>query len=119
VRVLSATNRDIEADVEKGEFRSDLYYRLNVITIRIPPLRERTEDIPLLAKHYLEYFNAKNKKDIRGFEPEVLKVIGNYDWPGNVRELENVLERAVILCNYDLINMECLPCKLKIFAICM
>lgn len=116
VRVLSATNRDIEADVEKGEFRSDLYYRLNVITIRIPPLRERTEDIPLLAKHYLEYFNAKNKKDIRGFEPEVLKVIGNYDWPGNVRELENVLERAVILCNYDLINMECLPCKLKIFG---
>ena len=116
VRVLSATNRDIEADVEKGEFRSDLYYRLNVITIPIPPLRERTEDIPLLAKHYLEYFNAKNKKDIRGFEPEVLKVIGNYDWPGNVRELENVLERAVILCNYDLINMECLPCKLKIFG---
>jgi DNA-binding NtrC family response regulator len=116
VRVLSATNRDIEADVEKGEFRSDLYYRLNVITIRIPPLRERTEDIPLLAKHYLDHFNAKNKKDIRGFEPEVLKVIESYDWPGNVRELENVLERAVILCNYDSINMECLPCKLKIFG---
>ncbi|MCL7487215.1 MAG: sigma-54 dependent transcriptional regulator [Desulfobulbaceae bacterium] len=116
VRVLSATNRDLEADVEKGEFRSDLYYRLNVITIRIPPLRERTEDIPLLAKHYLDHFNAKNKKDIRGFEPEVLKVIKSYDWPGNVRELENVLERAVILCNYDSINMECLPCKLKIFG---
>ena len=115
-RVLSATNRDIETEVEQGEFRADLYYRLNVITIRIPPLRDRIEDIPLLAKHYLDHFNAKNKKDIRGFEPDVLKVIEKYDWPGNVRELENVVERAVILCNYDSINMECLPCKLKIIG---
>lgn len=113
VRVLSATNRDIEADVDKGEFRSDLYYRLNVITIHIPPLRERTDDITLLAKHYLDHFNAKNKKDIRGFEPDVLEILENYDWPGNVRELENVIERAVILCSYDSINIECLPFKLK------
>ncbi len=114
VRVLSATNRDIEADVEGGDFRADLFYRLNVITIRIPPLRERQEDIPLLAKHYLEHFNKKNKKDIREFETDVIEILQNYEWPGNVRELENVVERAVILCSYDSINVECLPCKLKI-----
>ena len=113
-RVLSATNRDLETEVERGEFRSDLFYRLNVITIRIPPLRERTEDIPLLAQHYLNHFNTKNKKDIRAFEPDVLDVLQNYEWPGNVRELENVVERAVILCSYDSINIECLPCKLKV-----
>ncbi|GAB4333742.1 MAG: sigma-54 dependent transcriptional regulator [Desulfobulbaceae bacterium] len=112
-RVLSATNRDLEADVEKGKFRADLFYRLNVITIRIPPLRERAEDIPLLAQYYLDQFNAKNRKDIRGFEPEVMAALQQYDWPGNVRELENVMERAVILCSYDTINIECLPCRLK------
>lgn len=114
VRVLSATNRDIENEVETGEFRADLYYRLNVITIRIPPLRNRKEDISLLAKHYLEHFNKKNKKDIREFEPDVMEIMQNYDWPGNVRELENVVERAVILCSYDSVNVECLPCKLQI-----
>jgi two-component system response regulator AtoC len=114
VRVLSATNRDIEADVERGEFRSDLFYRLNVITIRNPPLRERREDIPLLAKHYLDHFNKKNKKDVREFETDVIEILQNYEWPGNVRELENVVERAVILCSYDSINVESLPCKLKI-----
>jgi two-component system response regulator AtoC len=114
VRVLSATNRDIEADVEGGEFRADLFYRLNVITIRNPPLRERREDIPLLAKHYLDHFNKKNKKDVREFETDVMEILQNYEWPGNVRELENVVERAVILCSYDSINVECLPCKLKI-----
>ncbi len=116
IRVLSATNRDIEMDVEKGDFRSDLYYRLNVIAIRIPPLRNRTDDIPLLAKHYLDHFNSKNRKDILGFEPDVIEILQNYDWPGNVRELENVIERAVILCSYDSINMECLPCKLKLIG---
>ncbi len=114
VRVLSATNRDIEKEVEQGGFRTDLFYRLNVITIRIPPLKKRKEDIPILAKHYLEYFNKKNKKNIRGFDGVVLKIMMNYDWPGNVRELENIVERAVILCSYDTINVECLPCKLQI-----
>ncbi len=114
VRVLSATNRDIEAEVDKGEFRADLFYRLNVITIRIPPLRKRNEDIPLLAKFYLDHFNRKNKKNIRGFDPEVKEIMQNYEWPGNVRELENVVERSVILCGFDSINIECLPCKLKI-----
>jgi two-component system response regulator HydG/two-component system response regulator AtoC len=114
VRVLSATNRDIESDVEGGDFRADLFYRLNVITLRMPPLRERREDIPLLAKHYLDHFNTKNKKNIREFETNVMEILQNYEWPGNVRELENVVERAVILCSYDSINVECLPCKLKI-----
>jgi len=114
VRVLSATNRDIEKEVEQGEFRTDLFYRLNVITIRIPPLRKRKDDIPLLARHYLEYFNKKNKKNIREFDRTVLEIMKNYDWPGNVRELENIVERAVILCSYDSINVECLPCKLQV-----
>jgi two-component system response regulator AtoC len=116
VRVLSATNRDIEVSLESGEFRSDLYYRLNVITIRIPPLRERLDDIPLLANHYLEHFREKNKKDIREIDREAMNGLMSYDWPGNVRELENVMERAVILCQYDAINVECLPRKMKMFV---
>ncbi len=113
VRVLAATNRDIEGAVQRGEFREDLYYRLNVITIGIPPLRERREDIPILAEHFLDIFARKNRKEIRGFDQEVLRVFNSYDWPGNVRELENVIERAVILCPYDTITLECLPRKLK------
>lgn len=113
VRVISATNRDIEADVNKGEFRTDLYYRLNVITIHIPPLRDRTDDISLLAAHYLDHFCRKNNKKIRAIEGDVIEVMTLYDWQGNVRELENVIERAVILCPHDSINVECLPCKLR------
>ncbi len=116
VRVLSATNRDIEASLESGEFRSDLFYRLNVISIRIPPLRERMDDIPLLANHYFEYFRQKNKKEIREIDQEAMNALKSYDWPGNVRELENMMERAVILCQYDTINVECLPKKMKFFA---
>jgi two-component system response regulator HydG/two-component system response regulator AtoC len=114
VRVLSATNRDIDASLERDEFRSDLFYRLNVITIRIPPLRERLNDIPLLANHYLAHFREKNKKDLREIDPEAMNALMNYDWPGNVRELENVMERAVILCPYDSINVECLPGKISV-----
>jgi two-component system response regulator HydG/two-component system response regulator AtoC len=116
VRVLSATNRDIETSLESGEFRSDLFYRLNVISIRIPPLRERLDDIPLLANHYFEYFRQKNKKDIREIDREAMDALKNYEWPGNVRELENVMERAIILCQHDTINIECLPKKMKVFA---
>ena len=114
VRIVSATNRDIEEEVDKGQFRADLYYRLNVITIRIPPLRDRQQDIPLIADHYLQHFCKKNKKEIRGFDEKVMQILINYDWPGNVRELENVIERAVILCPLDTINVECLPRKLKL-----
>lgn len=113
VRIVSATNRDIEKDVNSGEFRGDLYYRLNVITINMPSLRERKGDIPLLAQYYLDHFCRRNKKEIRAIAPEVLNIFQHYEWPGNVRELENVMERAVILCPYDSINSECLPCKLK------
>jgi DNA-binding NtrC family response regulator len=113
VRVLAATNRDLEDAVQRGNFRADLYYRLNVITINVPPLRERREDIPLLASHFLETFGEKNKKEIRGFDEMVLKILQEYDWHGNVRELENTVERAVILCPYDYITVECLPRKLR------
>jgi two-component system response regulator HydG/two-component system response regulator AtoC len=116
VRVLSATNRNIDESLAKDEFRADLYYRLNVITIRIPPLRDRADDIPLLANHYLNHFRAKNKKDIREINLEVLTALKSYDWPGNVRELENVMERAVILCPFDSINIECLPKKMKMLG---
>jgi len=113
VRVLSATNLDIETEVESGKFRADLYYRLNVISIRLPPLRERKEDIPLIANHYLKLFSKKNMKKISGMDDEVRSALRAYDWPGNVRELENVMERAVILCPLDVINIECLPRKLR------
>ena len=113
VRILAATNRNIEEAVEQGEFREDLFYRLNVIPIHMPSLRERKDDISLLASHFLEEYSRKNKKEIRGFEQNVSDVLMNYEWPGNVRELQNVIERAVILCTYDQINMECLPRKLK------
>jgi two-component system response regulator HydG/two-component system response regulator AtoC len=113
-RVLAATNQNIEEAVEKGNFRADLFYRLNVIAIHVPPLRERRDDIPTLASHFLDIYNKKNKKDIRGFSDSVTGLFQNYDWPGNVRELENTVERAVILCPYDSINEDCLPRKLKV-----
>lgn len=109
VRVLAATNRNIEELVKKGDFRKDLYYRLNVISINMPSLKERKEDIPLLAHHFLENISWKNMKEIRGYEENVLDVLMEHEWPGNVRELENIIERAVILCPYDRINLECLP----------
>ena len=97
VRVVSATNRDVKEAVGSGQFREDLYYRLNVVTIDLPPLRDRKEDIPLLANHFLNKFTAENQKDVSGFSPEVTDFLLKYQWPGNVRELENTIERAVIL----------------------
>jgi two-component system response regulator HydG/two-component system response regulator AtoC len=114
VRILAATNKNIEDAVEKKEFRDDLYYRLNVITIHVPPLKDRKEDIPLFADHFLDVFSKKNKKQIFGFDPNVMEILLEYDWPGNVRELENIIQRAVILCPYEQINFQCLPRKLKI-----
>ncbi len=113
VRIIAATNRNIEEAVEKGDFRADLFYRLNVITINIPPLRDRKEDIPLIASHFLETARKKSNKDIRGLDDPVLDILMSYEWPGNVRELENVIERAVILCPYDQITKECLPRKIR------
>ena len=96
VRVIAATNKNLAAEVKEGRFRDDLYYRLNVIEIRIPPLRERREDIPLLAEHFVQTIASELGKDISGISGEALKVLIDYDWPGNVRELENVIERAIV-----------------------
>ena len=97
VRIIAATNRNLEDDVREGKFREDLFYRLNVMNLHIPPLRERDEDIPLLALHFLKKYVQKNRKDLKGFTPAAMDVLTKSAWPGNVRELENVVERAVIL----------------------
>ncbi|MFZ5812841.1 MAG: sigma-54-dependent transcriptional regulator [Thermodesulfobacteriota bacterium] len=97
VRIVAATNRDLKREVEEGRFREDLYYRLNVLVLSVPPLRDRRGDIPLLARHFLEKFARKNRKDIKEFSHGALEALVRYDWPGNVRELENAVERGVIL----------------------
>jgi DNA-binding NtrC family response regulator len=105
VRVLSATNRDMKKALASRQFREDLYYRLNIITIDLPPLRERKEDIPLLAEHFLKKFAAENQKEVSGFSPEVTNFLLKYQWPGNVRELENTVERTVILAQNSEIQL--------------
>jgi DNA-binding NtrC family response regulator len=97
IRVVAATNRDLEREVGEGRFREDLFYRLNVLPVRLPPLRERCGDLPLLAKHFLEAFNREFRKQVRGLEPRALARLEGHRWPGNVREVRNVLERAVLL----------------------
>ena len=109
VCVIAATNRDLRKEVANHNFREDLYFRLNVITIEIPPLRKRTDDIPLLAAHFLSHFEERNRKNIKGFSPQAMDQMLHYSWPGNVRELENAVERAVILCTGDLITEKELP----------
>ncbi len=106
VRVIAATNKDLTEFINSGAFREDLYYRLNVINITIPPLRERREDIAELARHFLKKYSHKLSKTIADFKPEALALLKNYLWPGNVRELENVVERAVILCDNEIIGAE-------------
>ena len=109
VRVLAATNKDLEEMVSKGDFRSDLFYRLNVIRLTIPPLRERKKDIPLLAEHFVRHFSRKLQKEVIFISPEALQALERYHWPGNVRELENVIERAVALAIGKTITMYELP----------
>ena len=104
VRVVAATNRDLEKEVEKGTFREDLYYRLNVIQLYIPPLRERPEDISALCRFYLEHFNRKFQKSLQGIEPEFMEALERYDWKGNVRELRNVMERCVLFSQGPLLT---------------
>jgi DNA-binding NtrC family response regulator len=101
IRFIAATNQDLMEKVYKKEFREDLFYRLNVIQIVLPPLRDRKEDIPLLAQHFLEKYNKMNQKEMKGFAPESLEILTTRDWPGNIRELENVIERGVILSRSD------------------
>ena len=98
VRVIAATNRDLELSVQEGKFRADLYYRLNVFPIRIPPLRERKEDIPLLVKYFVMKYGAKFRKNIETIPQDTIDALLAYSWPGNIRELENLIERAVIMC---------------------
>ncbi|MCP3979721.1 MAG: sigma-54-dependent Fis family transcriptional regulator [bacterium] len=113
VRILAATNEDLKALVEAGRFREDLYYRLNVISLALPPLRERTEDLPLLAAHFLERFNAENGKSVASFSTAALEHMLAYSWPGNVRELENAVERGVVLARGPEIGLDSLPRELR------
>lgn len=113
VRVIAATNRDIQDAIKDGSFRQDLYYRLNVVSLYIPPLMERKDDIPLLCQHFLRKYSVIMKKDVREVSDEVLSVLVNYDFPGNVRELENIIERGIALANGPSIEFAHLPEDLK------
>jgi DNA-binding NtrC family response regulator len=113
VRIVAATNKDLEQEALAKNFREDLYYRLNVVTIKMPPLRERSDDIPLLANYFLEKLNQVEGKMIKGFEDTVLDAFLSYQWPGNVRELQNIVERAYILCPNITISPKYLPVKLQ------
>ncbi|MCD6277727.1 sigma-54-dependent Fis family transcriptional regulator [candidate division WOR-3 bacterium] len=112
VRIIAATNVSLEEAVQKNLFREDLFYRLNVVKLRLPPLRERRNDIPLLVNHFLKYYANKHNKNIKGVSDKALALLVNYHWPGNVRELENVIERAVILTTTDTIDEHLLPDKM-------
>jgi two-component system response regulator PilR (NtrC family) len=109
VRVIAATNRDLQKAISSGEFREDLFYRLSVIPLHVPALRDRREDIPLLALHFLESFRSSMGKKIDGISPEAMRRLESYDWPGNVRELENTIERAVALESASEISVTVLP----------
>lgn len=113
IRLIAATNKDLEDLIQKGLFREDLYYRLNVIEVKIPALRERKEDIDVLARHFVEKYGKENNKKVAGITDEAMEILLNYPWPGNVRELRNVIERAVVLTGSDRIGVAELPEKLK------
>jgi transcriptional regulator with PAS, ATPase and Fis domain len=112
-RVIAATNRNIEEMVESGEFRRDLFYRINVVTIELPPLRERRGDVPLLVDHFIERFNQLRGKEVSGVAPDVLEILVRHDYPGNVRELENIIEHAFVMCRSGLIRRRHLPDSLR------
>lgn len=109
VRVIAATNRNLLKDIEQNRFREDLYYRLNVVELKMPPLKERKEDIPLLAQHYLKSYSEKNRKQVKGFTPHAMDALLKYEWPGNVRELMNVIERCIVLSTGEYIDQNNLP----------
>jgi len=112
VRIIAATNEDVHQLVRDGIFREDLFYRLNVISLTLPPLRERVGDLPLLVGHFLDRYNAENRKNIQEVAPDVLQRLVSHSWPGNVRELENVIERGVVLAQASEITVELLPKEL-------
>jgi DNA-binding NtrC family response regulator len=113
VRLIAATNRDLAEDVKQGKFREDLYFRLSVMEITLPPLRERAEDIPLLAKSFLREFAGENNKNVNDFTSDALEAIMNYAWPGNVRELRTAVEHAVVLARGERITLRDLPASLR------
>jgi len=112
-RVIAATNRRLEEEVAEGRFRQDLFYRLRVLPIELPPLRHRRTDIPLLAEAFVDRFNGEFGKRVEGFSPETLDILERYEWPGNVRELCNVVERAVLLTEGDRIDVDALPREVR------
>ena len=116
VRLLAATNKILEDEVKAGRFREDLYYRLNVVSLHVPSLKERREDIPLLAEHFLKLYGEKNNRNITGITPGCMDILIHYPWPGNVRELENAMERGVILMRGDYLDEESLPIPIKKWA---
>lgn len=109
VRIVASSNRNLQEEIKRGRFREDLYYRLNVVEIELPALKDRKEDIPLLANYFLDKYRIEMKKEVKGFEDSVIRALMNYDWKGEVRELENVIERAVIFCKGDIISLKDLP----------
>ncbi|HUB05764.1 MAG TPA: sigma-54 dependent transcriptional regulator [Myxococcales bacterium] len=113
VRLVAATNRDLKKDIEAGKFREDLYYRLNVVPIELPPLRERRSDIPILVEHFREKYNARLKRQVQGLEPAVIDLLVSYPWPGNIRELENFMERLVLFADGPTIRAAELPAEFK------
>jgi DNA-binding NtrC family response regulator len=113
VRIIAATNKNLEEEIKMGRFREDLYYRLNVINLELPPLRDRREDIGLLTDSFLLKYATKNKKDIKGFSAQSARILNNYDWPGNVRELENAVERAVVMARNEFVEPDNLPSNIS------
>ena len=113
VRIIAASNRDPERAIQEGRLREDLFYRLNVIRLACPPLRDRADDVPLLAHHFLEHYARRNRRDISGFDADALAALSSWAWPGNVRELENAVERAVVLCRGGVIELSHLPPALR------
>jgi two-component system, NtrC family, response regulator PilR len=113
VRIIAATNADLDGAVQQGSFREDLFYRLNVITVTLPPLRKRTEDIPLLVQSFLSHYARENEKAIRAISPAAMELLLDYHWPGNVRELENAIERAVVLSTGEVLTEELLPASVR------
>ena len=114
VRIIAATNKNLEEQIRKGLFREDLYYRLNVIEVNLPALRDRKEDISVLARHFIEKYSRENSKKVTGLTDEALEVLNNYSWPGNIRELRNVIERAVVLASGDKIGLAELSDRIKV-----
>jgi two-component system NtrC family response regulator len=112
-RLVAATNKNLQEEIVAGRFREDLFYRLNVVNIHLPPLRERREDIPILASHFLRKFSLENNREVHGFTAGAIDYLSAYEWPGNVRQLENVIERCVVLSSRDVIDVEDLPPELR------